>query len=511
MKIRQSIIWIISLSIINVYAFRDISSIDLVKDIRLGWNLGNTLDINCENLLEYDNDPKVFETCLGNPVTTEDVFNTLINHGFNLFRIPIRWYGHFGEAPNYIIDHKWLSRVHEIVDYSYQNGVYVIINNSFDVWNNTYPRDINHAIEITTKLWEQIAEEFKEYDEHLIFENINSPNKKNFNEEGDKESWEFINITNQVFIDTIRKGKGNNPNRHLLIAPYAAMVQENSIKNFHIPTTDNKIMISLHNFTPYNFTHGKIPKFTDTKSVDKIMKLIKNEFLSKNIAVIITEFGATANNNENERIHWADYFITKASNLGIPCTLWDNGKINKGKESYGIIDRTTYSIQYQDYINSLLEGSYSSIDNNNNRKKLKKKKKKGKKVDKKITEKSENPSVNRRRELNSNIKIDPYLSVEGDELENSKIIFSATNIMKPLNNTTLIEKNKDKEMNEKNMEASRSSSLNKREEPNSDIKIEPYTADGEELETNKIIFSATNVMIALNNTKTEENDGNKGN
>jgi len=83
--------------------------------------------------------------------------------------------------------------------------------------------------------------------------------------------------------------------------------------------------------------------------------------------------------------------------------------------------------------------------------------------------------------------------------------------MKPLNNTTLIEKNKDKEMNEKNMEASRSSSLNKREEPNSDIKIEPYTADGEELETNKIIFSATNVMIALNNTKTEENDGNKGN
>jgi len=49
---------------------RDISAIDLVKEIKIGWNLGNTLDAPTE-------------TAWGNPRTTKAMIEKVREMGFN--------------------------------------------------------------------------------------------------------------------------------------------------------------------------------------------------------------------------------------------------------------------------------------------------------------------------------------------------------------------------------------------------------------------------------------------
>eukprot|EP00833_Pecoramyces_ruminatium_P000909 jgi/Orpsp1_1/1174941/evm.model.c7180000052027.1 len=237
-------------------SIRDIPSKDLLKEMKLGWNLGNTLDAQCIDNLDYSKDQTASETCWGNPKTTEDMFKVLMDNQFNVFRIPTTWSGHFGEAPEYKIDEKWMKRVHEVVDYVYKNGAFVILNIHHETWNHAFSETLDSAKEILAAIWGQIAEEFKGYDEHLIFEGLNEPRKNDTPVEwngGDKEGWDAVNAMNAVFVETIRASGGNNSKRHLMIPPYAAATNENAFKNFIYPEGDDKLIVSVHNYAPYNF------------------------------------------------------------------------------------------------------------------------------------------------------------------------------------------------------------------------------------------------------------------
>jgi len=418
------------------YAIRDITSLELVKELRLGWNLGDSLDALCTDWLDYNNDQTASETCWGNVKATQDLFTSLMNKGINVFRVPITWTGHIGDAPNYTIDKKWLERVREVVNYSYQNGAYVIINTHHENWVNTYNDKIAYAKEITANLWKQIAEEFKDYDEHLIFECMNNPRKIDSNtddEFGDDESWKFINEVNKVFIDTVRQAKGNNPKRHLLISPYRSLIDQDTVKRLEIPSYDKKIMVSLHGNIPYDFTSNHnndiYSKITD---IEWSLNTINQQFLAKNIPVIMTEFYAANRADNSERTLLADYYIKKATDVGIPCVLWDNGKLEYGNENYGLINRITYEIKYPDYLNTLLEASYSNVIEHDKENHSEQKSK----IDSTIkvqNGQSKYVPVFSKRNINNNIIVEPYTEKEGETPEN--VIFSTINKVIALNGT----------------------------------------------------------------------------
>ena len=69
----------------------DVSPADMVADMRIGWNLGNTLDATGGSGLSS-------ETSWGNPKTTKEMIDAIVDEGFNVIRIPITWDGHFGKA-----------------------------------------------------------------------------------------------------------------------------------------------------------------------------------------------------------------------------------------------------------------------------------------------------------------------------------------------------------------------------------------------------------------------------
>ena len=69
--------------------------------------------------------------------------------------------------------------------------------------------------------------------------------------------------------------------------------------------------------------------------IDKKLELMKRFFISKNIPLIIGEFGSEDKGNTSEREKWASYMVSEAKKLGITCFVWDNG----GKFNMGLVDR----------------------------------------------------------------------------------------------------------------------------------------------------------------------------
>src|SRR5690625_1394909 len=147
---------------------RDIPSIELMQEYNNGWNIGNTLDATNASLTGKS--PEAFETAWGNPVTTKEMIKKVKDGGFNLIRIPVTWDEHLGESPNYEIEERWFNRVQEVVDYAYDLDLYVILNIHHEGWHFPSKENFDKAKDILTKVWTQIADRFKDYDERILFE-----------------------------------------------------------------------------------------------------------------------------------------------------------------------------------------------------------------------------------------------------------------------------------------------------------------------------------------------------
>lgn len=340
-----------------------ITSFDIVKDMKIGWNLGNTLDSTNTTLFKTSKATK-WETSWGNPVTTEELIKTVIDRGFNVIRIPVSWNDHLMPGGKYEIEAGWMDRVQEVVDYAYKNGAYVILDTHHESWYEPYYDNQEQASKILAAVWTQIAERFADYDEHLIFQGMNEPRKIGTSVEwngGDKEGRDVVNALNNVFIEAVRATGGKNAYRSLMISCYAANGSTAS-KSLELPEDLTHIIVSVHAYEPYNFAlnlNGTGLWNNRTTEIDSLMKLMDTLFISKGVPVIIDEFGAMTKSdegNELERAAWGEYYVRKAKELDIPCVWWDNGVFEGNGERFGIIDRNTYEWKYETMLEGLMKG-----------------------------------------------------------------------------------------------------------------------------------------------------------
>lgn len=337
---------------------RDIPSIELVKEIKAGWSLGNTLDAHgVTGVIGLDT-----ETSWGNPKATYELFTAIKEEGFNIVRIPVTWYPHMDSQGNIV--ESWMDRVQEVVDYAYGQDLFVILNVHHENWHDPYYDNADAACEKLKKVWTQIGERFQDYDDKLIFEGMNEPRKRNTALEwngGDKEGHEVVNQLNAAFIETIRGLGGNNPKRHLMIPTYAASITDGSVGDFVFPEGDDKIIVSLHSYTPYNFALGlelKDREFDENGSggndVKWVMQTIKTNFVDKGIPVILGEFGAINKANPEIRTNWVKFYVSEAKKIGVPCLWFDNGAFTGEGETLGLIDRNSYAWKFKEIPDAMI-------------------------------------------------------------------------------------------------------------------------------------------------------------
>ena len=358
----------------------------ILEDMGLGWNLGNSLDATGGSGLDT-------ETSWSNPKTTQALIDKVKSLGFNTVRVPVSWGKHVS-GDNYTIDSAWLARVKEVVDYCYKNDMYVILNIHHDTKSSAsasgagyYPRSSAYSSseKFVTSVWSQMAEYFKDYDYHLIFETLNEPrligtgyewwfNKWSIPSEV-KDAIECINKLNQKAVDTIRATGSNNRGRLIMCPGYDASIDGATVSGFKLPTdisgNKNRIAVSVHAYSPYNFAmnvgSGSTSTYTSSikNELQDLFSTLKSNFRDKGIPVVIGEFGSTDKNNTAERVKWATDYTALAKKNKIPCVLWDNNafavyngsNIVLNSEYHGYINRkdNTVTSPAKDVIEALMK------------------------------------------------------------------------------------------------------------------------------------------------------------
>ncbi len=342
---------------------RDITSMELVKDMGIGWNLGDTLDV-CQADRDGDGKinehveegEKVDETLWGNPKATKELFTALKEDGIKSVRIPVTWRDHMDAEGN--VDREWMDRVHEVVDYAYSQDMYVILNvhhdgggdPKFGAWIiEGAKNDKENTLKRYKKLWSQITEEFKDYGDKLVFESMN---EVGFDGVAENTAYNLLNEFNQAFVDLVRNSGGNNGSRHLLIAGYWTDIARTCSGSFKMPSDSaGRCIVSVHYYTPWEFCttniHNTWGTDAEVKQMEDLYGMMKTNFVDKGIPVIIGEYAASGNDKAS-CIFFIEKMVKLCSDYGMAPYYWDNG---------GQLDRNTYEWRTPEYLEAMKRAS----------------------------------------------------------------------------------------------------------------------------------------------------------
>ena len=333
------------------------TAIQIVNEMGIGYNLGNSFD--CYDEFEYINTPDEQITLYDNPIPTKDMIVKIKKYGFKTIRFPVTWSYFIDQYGN--INSIWMSRVKEVVDWIVKSKMYCILNLQHDGDEDNWLSYGIFVKDIYINIWRQISNEFKEYDNFLIFESMNKLKLFYF---GFDYDYQTLNEFSQAFVDTVRNSGGNNVERLLIISQAYERLDLTS-SDFKIPKDpSNNIAISIHYnepfnfvsekyFEPYNFTDMdgdiyyikpllKWGSYSNYMEVISHFDIMKKLFVDKGIPVIITQLGVfTEQKKEIESIREYLYVLFSISSEynGIMTCLWDTSNKEKGDINY--YDRKT--------------------------------------------------------------------------------------------------------------------------------------------------------------------------
>jgi endoglucanase len=355
---------------------RDITTMELVRDMGIGINLGNTMEACGDWIKEVDDQwgdgvltVEEYETAWGSPVITQKMIQGMADEGFGVVRVPVAWSNLMED--NYKINKDLDARVHEIVDWVIEADMYCIINIHWDNgWVNTFPDNKDECMKRYQTMWEQISDSFKNYGDHLMFESQNeelgweSVWNPWGSTDGKAESYALVNEINQKFVDVVRKSGGNNPKRHLLISGYNTGFDRTCDPLFKMPDDPaNRMAVSVHYYTPAGFAilEDKDESWAkarstwgtdeDYKELNANMDMMKKGFIDKGIPVIIGEYGCPTKGKDADSVRLFLSSVCKAAYERQLCpVLWStpDSKQDDGTVIKGHYDRSTCKLVDQE-------------------------------------------------------------------------------------------------------------------------------------------------------------------
>ncbi len=366
-----------------------LTALEIAELMGGGINLGNTMEATAgRESAGVGADPSVYETGWGQPVTTQKMIDGMKDAGFDTIRIPVGWTsGMHVEEKNYDIDAKFMARVTEIVDYARNAGMYAIINDHWDNgWWGMFGSDSeetrNEAMKLYTSMWKQIAENFKDYSDYLIFESANEELGARFDENSifcsdsettalsTDEKFRLCNEVNQAFVDTVRATGGNNENRFLLIAGFGTDINNTLDDRFKMPLdkAEKKLLVSVHYYDPSGYCiFGSIDSWgAKTEYTNMNNALAKMAaYTEKGVGVVIGEYGVLMTDGKTLREGAKEYttnFLNNCDVYGFVPVLWDcNDLYNRQDASIIDADMATLYLNHSAASQALIGNDYVSM------------------------------------------------------------------------------------------------------------------------------------------------------
>ncbi len=310
------------LSALQSTVFAQSAIFELNKKLGKGVNLGNTFESPSEG--EWGT------------VFKDDSFKKIAGIGINHVRIPIRWDvpARASQTAPYTLNATFVNRIKSVVDLAIKEDLYVILNMHHHESMFTAP---DNNTEKFLAQWEQIATIFKSYDSRVVFEVLNEPH-----DALNAAKW---NGLFKKALDVIRK---TNPTRAVLIGP-PDYQSAGSISQLQIPNDPN-LILSIHYYDPFNFTHqgadwvgDQSKNWLGTKwentvnernEVIQSFEYAKTISKSKNIPINIGEFGAYEKADLQSRVKWTNFLARWFEEQGFSWAYWEYSA------GFGIYDPT---------------------------------------------------------------------------------------------------------------------------------------------------------------------------
>lgn len=317
---------------------------EAVGNMKIGWNLGNTLDAFNGTSQGLNS-----ETCWGQPKTKPELFSMFKDAGFGAIRVPVTWHNHMDS--NGKVDEAWMARVHEVVDYVINANLYCILNvhhdTGADAWIVADMDNYNTNKDKFEFLWQQIATEFKDYDEHLLFEGYNemldannswsyasSNNSGSYDATAAASAYNAVNCYAQSFVSTVRATGGNNAVRNLIVNTYAACAGmgmwsthlRDPLTQMLLPTDNvaDHLIFEIHSY------HSLNDGLNSAKSsIDQMMTAVETNLACKGAPVIFGEWGVPDDEKEKDytnknadMLAFAQYFVEQAKAKCMATFYW---------------------------------------------------------------------------------------------------------------------------------------------------------------------------------------------
>ncbi len=333
-------------------------AMQFVEDMGIGINLGNTFEACGDWIAQWgDGTVHSYETAWGSPIITEKIIKGYKDSGFNTLRVPVSWSNMMGD--DYTISSEYANAVKQVVDWAMAQDMYVIVNLHYDNgWLENFPTQKEECMYRYKRIWQQVSDVFKDYDERLVFEGQNEELgwSSVWNQwggtKGKAESYALVNEINQTFVDVVRASGGKNKARYLLIPGYNTGIETTVDKLYKVPKDKEKhVIISVHYYSPSTFailtddtSWGKNQRTwgtaSDINELKKSMDMLKKRFLDNGIPVIIGEYGCPM---ENKDINSVRKYLSKvceeAYSRGMCPVLWSTPGHIYDREACKISDK----------------------------------------------------------------------------------------------------------------------------------------------------------------------------
>lgn len=180
-----------------------------------------------------------------------DEFAIIKKEGFDHVRVPAGWHHYTGPGPEYQIDPAFVAKVDFVVTNALANDLAVMVNiHHYDAFTS----DPAGQTEKFIAIWRQIAKHYEKAPSSLAFELLNEP------KDAAKTS-----VINPIYAQAIAEIRKTNPKRTIFVGP-GQWNQVSELKNLVLPNDDDNLIVTIHCYDPFYFTHqGATWSGPDTK------------------------------------------------------------------------------------------------------------------------------------------------------------------------------------------------------------------------------------------------------
>ncbi len=168
---------------------------------------------------------------------TVDDIDLIAAQGFDHIRVPVAWH-HFIE--NGAIQASLLEELEPVLARAREKNLRILLN--WHHFDDLCRQPETHRAAFTSG-WKLVSRHFKDWPDTLIFELLNEPYDKL---DG--------NLMGSIYRDAIDAIRTTNPQRTIMVNP-SHWSTVGALDRLVLPSDDNRIIVSIHCYEPFQFTH----------------------------------------------------------------------------------------------------------------------------------------------------------------------------------------------------------------------------------------------------------------